>query len=191
MENYSTLKLHPNGLVEYTALQPEKGLEILETGKNNLYESLNAAIDFTEQLLANCHARRAAGRVRVLQPLEEAQSNTYSFTFDYMWKGTQVIVDLLPTAVGHAVEIEMKDGKITRFCFFLREYESVPAQEEAITMLQAIDMIYEEFSASSGETVIQDIFQSFYEDGSSDQHNALWTMKVNGNYQIIKGKNAS
>ena len=53
VENYSVLKIYPEGIVEYTADKDSMGIEISDKPLS-LYETLNRAIEFSEKVSVDC-----------------------------------------------------------------------------------------------------------------------------------------
>lgn len=186
LENDATLKLHKSGLIEYTALDANRGIRLIGTEEDDSpYESLNAAIKFTEKIW-NYALPGKELNVCVSSNLLDTDGQSFVFYFDYYYEGTPVFVSVESTSfdkVNHAVEIKMQNGVLTQFRLYLRDFEKQETNKENITIYQAIDEVAKKVE---GEILIDDIFLCYPDNGSGEEQDASWAVKIKGENFIIE-----
>ena len=187
IQNYSTLKIHPEGIVEYTADNEDMGI-VLSEAPFSLYETLNSAIEFSEKVWHSV-APGEPFSVLVTSDLIEKDkaSGEYTFTLDYYFDGEPVSVKLNSKTAGkmnHAVEIGIKKGKIIKYRHLLRKYESTGETKICPSPIDALDIIYKSLPEEE-ETYIEDIYLSYIEDGTENRRKTLWCAKLRGSDDII------
>ena len=187
VENYSVLKIFPNGVIEYTADKDSMGIEISDD--LSLYESLNRAIEFSENVW-NAVVPDEPFNVLVTSDLTESRQNDgeYTFYLDYYCYGSPVTVDV--DGINHAVEIKVKSGKIISYRHFIRKYFSAGYSVNPIPMIDALDEIYSSFSSSEDEIEIKDLYLSYIDDGSFGDKTPAWSAEIRGSEKLfyIKGE---
>lgn len=184
LENDSMLKIYKNGVIEYEATDPEHG--ILLAGDGSLYESLNSAIRFAGDVYSA--ASGADFNVNVSSDFLYEPTGGMQFTFDYYFLGTPVTTDVSygDEKLGHAIEITVEGGNITRFKMLVREYEATENYVDTMTVYEAIDKIALMYPDSREPVLIADIFMSYAEDGRSGIIKPVWTGYANGERIIIE-----
>lgn len=182
VENYSVLKFYPNGLIEYTA-DDERLAPSLSDEPLSLYEVLNKAIEFSENVWSNC-VDDSFNAIVTSNLLESADSSgTYNFTLDYYVNGVPVKIELSGdnfADMNHAVEISVKNGKIIKYRQFIRKYTESGESVTNSRSIEALDEIYKNLSESGSETHIDDIFLSYIEDGSLNSKSPVWCAEIRG-----------
>lgn len=182
VENYSVLKIYSNGLIEYTA-DDERLAPSLSDEPLSLYEVLNKAIEFSENVWSDC-VDDPFNAIVTSNLLESADSSgAYSFTLDYYFNGIPVKVELSGdnfADMNHAVEISVKNGKIIKYRQLIRKYSESGESVTNSRSIEALDEIYKNLSASESETHIDDIFLSYIEDGSDSVKRPVWCAEISG-----------
>lgn len=183
LENDSSLKIYPDGILEFEALNPSHGVKL--TGGTSLYESLNSAIRFAGKVYSS--VTDAPFEMNVSgQVLAEAE-NEQRFDFDYYCAGTPVTTDVEggEFSMHHAVEMTVVDNRVTAFRMLLREYEKTDENTETTTIYGAIDAIAAANTEQTEPVTVNDLFVSYREDGKTPRLSACWTGYVNGERVII------
>lgn len=185
VENYSHFKLHPNGLIEYVADVDGGGIQLPESPAT-VYEALNKSIEFSENVW-----RSVVGdvpfSVLVTSDLLENDEGVYKFTLDYYYEGKLVTTAIEGgefEGMNHAVEIEVKNGKIVRYRHFFRRYETA-TQIVCTPQIQALDKIYERFNAQEEEIFINDVYLSYIENGNKSDKAPVWCAEIEGSDSIV------
>lgn len=181
-ENFSTLKVRPNGLIEYKAVQAGKGLKLSKKASNSennmpsLYESLMMSIDFMEKV------GEISKNLRLTGIVENAERpGVYTFYFDYYHDGRRVVLDLQNSDVKHAVEVEIVKGTLHYYRQLVRSYEERQTVNIDIPIIQAVDNLYRTLNVSQGEIRIEEIYLGYTEDGSGMPKLPQWFVRLYNN----------
>lgn len=192
VENYSLLKIHPNGLVEYTADRVDMGIALSDKPAS-LYESLNSAIEFAERFWQSVMPDMPFN-VLVTSDLLEDDSDVYRFTLDYYYDGNPVTVELMGAGfepMNHAIEIYVSGGRIIKYRHFISKYETVE-ETTNLSILEALDLVYESISQTlegeeepAGNILVADIFLSYVERGVPSAKTSLWCARIADRESLI------
>ena len=185
VENYSHLKLHPNGLIEYVADTEGGGISLPESAAT-VYEALNKSIEFSENIW-----RSVVGdvpfSVLVTSDLFENDEGNYKFTLDYYYEGKLVTTALSGDnfePMNHAVEIDVKNGKIVGYRHFFRRYQTA-SQIICTPQIEALDNIYERFNDREEEIFINDVYLSYIENGTNSDKAPVWCAEIEGSDSVV------
>lgn len=186
VENYSVLKIYPEGLIEYHADNESLGVDISDESVS-LYESLNRAIEFSEKVWAAA-APDEAFNVLVTSDLLESEGAVYHFTLDYYYEGVPVTVEVASDKfenMNHAVEIDVKNGRIIKYRHFIRKYKKTGKTVTNPSSIEALDSIYKKYASAEEETYIADIFLSYIENGGISEKSPVWCAKLQGTDETV------
>lgn len=180
VENYSEIRIYPDGLFEYKSVSDDKGIEIADRYASD-YEIVNAAIRFTENLW-DCVSREPLSML-VTSDLTGSESRRKHITMDYYFEGRPVAVSL-PAAgraeqLCHGVEIDIEDGRIVSYRQLFRRYEPRSGARLGAEFVGALDYFVNNFSYRSG-TVIDDIYIGYIDRGGSGELSACWLARIKG-----------
>ncbi len=195
VENYSTLKIHQNGLLEYTSVDEKRGIDVSgeEAGASTLYESLNNAIEFSENVWRSVMPSTPFNVLVTSNLIENSEKpGVYRFTLDYYFGGNPITVDLVGddfVPMKNAVIIEMANGRITKYRHFIRRYEKTGESVSNIPMVPALDGIINKLRQNEGEIIVSDIFLSYIEKEYEPYKAPVWCAKTSGSDEIITYEN--
>ncbi len=184
--NYSSLKIYPSGMVEYSAVEDSKGINLFydSDAKPTLYEALNKAVDFAENVW-DAILPGASFDVLVTSDLTEDGGSEYRFTLDYYVEGTPVSVNL-SDGTKSAVEIVVKNGMMTKYRHLIRSYERTEKTKENLSMVSALDSIFDSFSQRDTQTSINNIFLSYVENGLDSERETVWCVRAGEDIMFIE-----
>lgn len=176
VENYATVRIYPDGYIEYSAVNDDKGVFLTESGTSE-YELLNSAIDFAEDVWQSVSEEP----LNVLVSGVEKNGAETKFVFDYYYLGREVAVST--SAVGreplyHAIEMTASEGRITSYRQYLRLYEGASLGREQESFVTALDYFVALFS-EHGDVKITDLYPGYYDNGASTLLETTWLSKVN------------
>lgn len=183
LENDSSLKLYQNGVIEFEALDASHGVPL--SGGGSLYEALNAAIRFADNVYSS--VLDAPFPMNVSSDLTYDADSRMTFYFDYYSGGTPVVVDIQSGSrtLSHAVEMTVEDKRVVSFRMLLRDYTELPEEQSVMTIYQAIDSIAGAYANADTAVYINDMFLSYREDGAKTTLSPCWTGYVDGKRVII------
>lgn len=177
VENYATVRIFPDGYIEYSAVETDKGIEL---GKNadSQYEILNAAIDFAEKLWSGVSKEP----LTVLVSGIETTQTGHRFTFDYYFAGREIAVSYEKegvTPLYHAIEIETVGNRIVSYRQYLRFYEEADSSTEQENFMPALDYFISAFDSQSH--TITDLYPGYFDGGNGEGVlKTTWLAKLDG-----------
>lgn len=184
VENYGSLSIGPDGMVEYYAVDEAKGVNILpaEGGAASLYDALNGSVRFAANVWQSLVPDQPFEAL-ISSDLVENQSGEYTFTLDYYFEGTPIA--MRTKGLDHGVEIHVKNGRIIEYRHLLRRFSGTGAETENVPMLQAIDGMYSLLSGEESQIRIQDLFLSYTEDTVPGEKRPVWCARVEGREELV------
>ncbi len=184
VENYSTLKLHPNGLVEYKAVDAAKGID-LGSG-NDFYEGLLGCVDFVNRLWGKVLPSEALN-INISSDVIDTKTNSFRLTMDYFADGAQVSIDMPQStshpSMNHGVEIEVVGGKIVSYRQALAYFESVDMATHGTSAIEALDKLMAETNMEG--QVIKNLYPVYIADGTTYRKSAWAARTADGRTIII------
>ena len=162
IENYATVRILPEGYVEYMAVQNDKGIDLNVEGENQ-YEDLNAVIDFAEKVWNSVSDEP----LNVLVSGIEKTENGNIFTFDYYYGGREIALGVMPSGVdklNHAIEVETFEGKIISYRQFMRRYSETGSVTSQENFTVALDYFVQLFK-NTPDSTITDLYPGYYDRG--------------------------
>ncbi len=183
VENYSTLNLHPNGLVEYKAVDATKGID-LGSG-NDFYEGLLGCVDFVNRMWGHVFPSEALN-INISSDVIDTKSNTFRLTMDYFADGAQISIDLPQSsshaAMNHGVEIEVVGGKVVSYRQVLAFFESGDMSTDGLSAINALDKL---MAGSNMEgQIIRDLYPVYISDGTPYRTSA-WAARTADNRTVV------
>ncbi len=183
VENYSTLKLHPNGLVEYKAVDDTKGID-LGSG-NDFYQGLLGCVDFVNRIWGEVLPSRALN-INISSDVIDTKTNAFRLTMDYFADGAEISIGLPQStshqAMTHAVEIEVVGGKIVSYRQVLAYFEPGDMATDSVSAIDALDKL---MAAGNAEgQIIRDLYPVYISDGSAYRTSA-WAAKTADNRIVV------
>lgn len=174
VENYGTIKLYRNGLLEYTTTTPEKGInmQIHSEIQDNPQNTLDA-VDCVSEILGNVWDILSAGElpdVRLNSTVTDNYSD-YKMKFDFRYDGYPIIINT--GNINHAVEFEVKNNRLISLKAYIRSYEAVGSASENITSLEALDSFFEELN---NDSVASDLFLGYVDYGTNGNIYTHWNI---------------
>ncbi|WHH57403.1 hypothetical protein [Petroclostridium sp. X23] len=186
VENDSTLKIHPNGFIEYDAVQEGKGLllnNLSAAGESILptfRQSLEMALDFMSYI-------EKTHDIKLSSVIEDPnKSGSYKFIFNYYFEGLQIRVKLDDVKARDAVVIEMVNGRLKSYRHYARDYQIVKETDVGLPVSYVMDNIINMMSESQGQVKISDLFLEYEESGSQELLEPYWGVRIEGSKDIFK-----
>lgn len=189
VENNSTLKIHPDGFIEYTAIDGDKGLKMfLDDGSNNPVSFTQ--FDVIDQLITLIENMGMLDEKLHISSITDIQdrSDGFKITFDYYHNGIPIAIDTQQSSsqqkMHNAIEVEIINGYLKSYKQYIRDYTEVGKKEINITMQQAFDQIVKNYSNNQNEVSIEDIFLAYSDLGGGSDLDPQWGFLVKGQNEI-------
>ena len=162
-ENYGTIKMYPDGLLEYRALDDTKGISI--GNSTEFYDSFIGTIEFVNNIwdkaCYNCNMNINLSSAKITD-----SDNSFKLSIDYFANGMEVVSKLkgddLREGLGHAIEIEVKNSKVVSYRQIVKGYRANDSIVECMTAIEALDAIMANESIKSD--TITDLYLAYCHD---------------------------
>lgn len=164
VENYATVTIFPDGYIEYSAVDHEKGID-LDAYADNEYEILNRAIDFAEKVWASVSNEPLEVLVSGIEKTEEGNR----FVFDYYYGGREIAVEITKEgreSLYHAIEIETAGSRIVSYRQYLRSYTEANTSTSQENFMLALDYFVSLFKDEEN-SVITDLYPGYFDSGEN------------------------
>ncbi len=181
VENYATVTIFPDGYIEYSAVDSEKGIDLGENGDNE-YEILNRAIDFAEKVWSGVSQEPLEVLVSGIEKTETGNR----FVLDYYYGGREIAVEVTKEgreSLYHAIEIETVGSRIVSYRQYLRSYTEADTATSQESFMLALDYFVSMFNTREG-SVITDLYPGYFDGGeTADVLKSTWLCEINGSEQ--------
>lgn len=184
VENYGTMKIHPNGLVEYKAVDLEKGIPLDDAASGTSYDSILACVDFVNSLWNSVYPGQKLN-VNISSNVVDIRDKDFTLAMDYYADGTVVSVELPQTnsheTLEHAVEIQISNNRIVSYRQLMTFFEPTEETIKIGSAIDALDVLFAD-SQLNGNS-ISDLYLTYVMSGST-LWRPTWAAKVDG--EIVK-----
>ncbi len=177
VEDYSTIKLHPTGLMEFTTTTPKKGINMkIHSGSAESPQNIPDTIDSITEILAGVWSALDMGEMPDIRLSSDIPDNFTDFglCFDYRYGGYPVRVSF--AGAKHAIEIEVKNNLLVSMKVYIRSYSSTSENSENLSTLEALDRFCEEPDINSDA---KNLFLGYIDYGTAGKIYAHWNVSGN------------
>jgi len=180
VENYGTLKLHSNGLLDYKSIDKNSGIE-LDTSSVNA--CLNSCITFVNNITSLMNNDKSM-YYEISSDIHDIQSKSFTLTFDYYINDKKIIIPHERYNKNNAITVVVENGKITSYNQVFVSY--IPTADE-ISCGSAIDAIDKlDIPDNSNTQNITDIFVAYKYNMQKNLWMPLWYIEdSSGNISTI------
>ncbi len=186
-ENYGTIKMYPDGLLEFKALDETKGIEI--GNSTEFYDTFIDCIEFVNNVWDTaCHEQNM--NINLSSARITGSDNSFVLTIDYYADGMEVVTTLDATEshgkLNHAIEIEVHNSRVISYRQVVKGYRSNGDTVPCSSVIEALDHLMANESIESD--TITDLYLAYYpREGSICS--PYWIAKTAKNeIRIIKDK---
>ncbi len=176
----STLRLYPDGLLEYNATESRYGISLRdreeEENAQSFLESVDLTADWVFQLFQIAGMEKMP-TMRVTSDISEQHYDNFSFTMDYQVNGRPVAVNYegseLVNPLHHGAMLEIQDSRITSMRILLRDYQITEEEITNMPLVSALDA----FSVGTEESYeAEDVSLYFIDNGKESRVRACWSV---------------
>ena len=183
VENYSTMKFHPDGLVEYKAVDASKGVD-LKAG-NDFYQSLLGCVDFINVMWGNVFPSEPLN-INISSNIIDTKTNTFVLTMDYFADGVEVNINLPVTTshpgINHGIEIEVVNGKIVSYRQMMVLFESSSSSTDSMSAIEALDKLMA--GTNMQGKVVKDLYPTYVTD-NVPYRKCAWAVRTSDNQVTV------
>ena len=177
--------MHPDGLLEFKALNDSKGIEI--GNSQEFYDTFIDCIEFVNNIWDRaCHKENMD--INLSSVKTGNVGNSFVITIDYYAEGMEVATRIGATdshsALNHAIEIEVANSRIISYRQAVRGYRSTGDTAECTGVIEALDTLMANESIKSDK--ITNLYRAYFSD-DGDVCTPCWVAKTAKNEtRIIK-----
>ena len=160
-ENYGTIKMYPDGLLEFKALNDSLGISI--GNSTEFYDTFIDCIEFVNNTWdvaftdENMNINLSSAKVG-------ETDNSFVLTIDYYAEGMEVVSSIDATdshlKLSHAIEIEVKNSKIISYRQSVKSYRSTGGWVSSAGVIDALNLLMATESIESDN--ILDLYTAYY-----------------------------
>lgn len=186
-ENYGTIKMYPDGLLEFRSLDETKGIDI--GSSSEFYDTFIDCIEFVNNVWDTaCHETNM--NINLSSAKISGDNNSFALTIDYYADGMEVVTTLAPTEshprMNHAIELEVHNSKIISYRQVVKGYTSNNDTIMCSSVIDALDVLMAKDSIKSD--TITDLYLAYSPD-STGLCSPYWIAQTAKNeIRIIKDK---
>ncbi len=166
VENNATLKIHPDGLLEYKAR--DNGLPL--SGSGGRYNIISAVNEFVTNIN---NISKANDSMYISSGVGEESD---IITFDYICEGFPVKMSI--GDLSNAVYCQISNGCIKEYRHILRNYNRTDSVISTPEYILAVDNIIQQYSSVTQEVTINKLYLAYTDSGSNQNLSADWTADV-------------
>lgn len=175
VENGATVKIYPDGLIEYTAVTVNEGIKISEA-KASSSTIVNEVLNIAEKVISNAGIEDEV-ILKLRTPLNETAVASYSAGFDRYYNGLPVMTD-----GGNTLSAQFENGYITRFKIRLNNLSLSEAKATPPTVINTIDKLFEKIN-SDNQVLIDNIYRCYFVNGEGE-YAVRWCIKHDGEITV-------
>lgn len=184
-ENYGTVKMHPDGLLEFKALNNSKGIEIGDSVE--FYDTFIDCIEFVNNVWDTA-CQEENMDINLSSVKTGSTGNSFIITIDYYAEGMEVATRIGATdthsGLNHAIEIEVANSRIISYRQAVRGYRSTGYTAECTGVIEALDTLMANESIKSDK--ITNLYRAYFSD-NGEVCTPCWVAKTAKNEtRIIK-----
>ncbi|MBE7041753.1 MAG: hypothetical protein E7400_07290 [Ruminococcaceae bacterium] len=186
VENDATLTLHPDGLIEYQAVEGGRGLDISDADTPyDIYAATDNAVEFVTKLCSDMPPEFLENlRIRTDLLDHTDRQGVYTICFDYCVDGIPV---RHKTADGyaHTIELEIDNGYLKSYRQFVRSYIKTEQKTSVVPMLSAADILVDSLYNEAEPLQVQRIHLCYVEN-ETGKLTPVWNAVVDATEHFVQ-----
>lgn len=163
IENFGTLKFNTDGLLEYTSVNYDKGID-LEDDILSDYDAVKLAGEFSEGI--NAMFNLPENNEYVFAGVEVSEDRVYTVYFDQLYNGIPIVVKRPVSnkeTLNHAIEVKLYDGMVISYKQLFRGFNKINSDANMPPMIATLDKFYTIYDVKNNpDIIIDDIYNIYY-----------------------------
>ncbi len=186
-ENYGSIKMYPDGLLEFKSLDENKGIKI--GNSSQFYSTFIDCIEFVNKIWDTaCYDKNM--NINLSSVKTTGSDNSFILVIDYFADGMEVVSSLGETSshakINHAIEVEVKNSKVISYKQIVKGYDANSDEVYCSTVIEALDILMANESIKSD--TIAELYMAYYPD-KFGIYTPCWVAKTADNeIRIIKNR---
>lgn len=180
VENSATVKVYPDGTVEYNAIATDRGIKVADT-KAEPSKIVNEVLEIAKKVIAASELEDTV-ILKLRSPLNDTPVFSYSANFCRYYNSLPVIYNKNGKTENYALTAQFENGYIKSFKLILQNLSLDEKSTAPIMVLDTINSFFETHSVNDPITV-EDILQCYYVSGDGT-YQPKWCIKYNGTIAV-------
>lgn len=178
VENFATLKIHKNGLLQYDAVDDSKGLLVTDVATGD-YGFVKSAGDLAAEVyeIMGIDSKNIVFNSMKYTP----ENSEYIITFDYLANGLKTCVDF----AAHPITVTIRKGKIVSLSQVLLGYNTGGDSMEIPSMITALDNFYSKYDVQKNKNIIIEDMYVVYYISENDYPTVKWNVVLSDGSVIL------
>ncbi len=193
VDNYATLKLYPAGIIQYEAIEDDKGLELFKyNGEPSTAFFVNTLLSSAQFASAVMKVTETTGaQIYLESDITKKNSNgRFDLAFGYYVSGRPVIFsqDEMST---YGIELSVVNGRLKKYKQHIRKFTVLDQPNKVKPMIMALDEVYKELFSANTKAMVDDIYIAYVDHEQqvspmwvADIENQMGMVKINGEYTL-------
>lgn len=182
VENNATIRIDPNGLIEYNAVEAEKGI-LLQSVTAEPFTLVSKITQIANEVW-NASGNDGMLDVRLVSDLVEPRDGEFIVKMNYFFMGTPVITQFDGNSpINNAIYAHVQNGYLKNFKMLMRSFEKVDEIVPTIPVIRALDSLTELFRSRNSTVLIDDIFKCYSSENNIDT--VVWGAKIRGEENVV------
>ena len=187
VENYGTVKIYTDGLVEYKAINDDKGIALSDKTGISYDDTVALAVGMVNNMTKSALGDRETD-IRVTSDLVDEKQKTIKLTFDYYINGVMAssFNDFLPSRdkVEHAVEMIIIGSKVVSYRQMMSYFKVDESESKNVSSIDALDVLFADKDFDK-YTNLTDLFPCYVLD-EEGKGKITWGAVMDGIFKIIR-----
>ena len=180
VENSATIRISPLGIVEYNAVETDKGIP-LPTGFAEPYTAMTEVLNIAEGIFEVVNVEEPPD-LHLVYDLKRTDEEII-IKMNYTFGGIPVISQIKEENVLNAVYARVQNGYITSFKMLLRTFEMTENDSTLMPGINALDKLVTQEGREGVMLEVLDVFKCY---GSEDgQGMAMWGFKIKDSESVV------
>lgn len=174
VEDYSTIKIYPSGILEFTTTTPKKGINMqINSGSSASPQNILDTVDSLTEILSGIWQAMEMDNLPDIRLSSDITDNysDYSLSLDYRYGEYPVILSY--GDMGHAIELKIKDNLLVSLKVCIREYISTGEFSENLSTTDALDKFFEHPDVSPDA---ENLFLGYIDYGTAGSIYTYWNV---------------
>lgn len=180
VENSATVKVSPDGTVEYNSIATDKGIKVKDA-KAQPSLIVNEVLEIAKDVIAAADLEGTV-TLKLRSPLDDTPVFSYTANFTRYINSLPVIYDRNGVTENYTLTAQFENGYINSFKIILQNLSTSQQKTAPKTVLDTINSFCETYNINDGVTV-EDILKCYYVKNSGT-YKTKWCIRYNGTIAV-------
>ncbi|MBQ2754423.1 MAG: hypothetical protein IJF30_03070 [Clostridia bacterium] len=182
VENSATVKVSPDGMVEYTAIATDKGIKVADT-KAQPSQIVNEVLEMAKKVISAADLEDTIV-LKLRSPLNDTPVFSYTANFTRYFNGLPVIYNKNGATENYTLTAQFENGYIKSFKMMLQTLSVAEGKTAPKPVLDTINSFCETYN-SNDKITVENILKCYYVENEGT-YKTKWCIMYNGTVAVPK-----